>query len=677
MLCSPYELGLSEERDKLLYLKSNLPDGTSAATALAGAKDCVLDIALTPNRGDAASHYGIARELSVLLNRKAFYPQFSSIPKASVSTTSSYIEVSNTSTCSRYCGIRLSCVRVAPSPSWLQQRLRAVGLLPINNVVDITNYVTQAVGQPLHAFDWKKIVGKKIYVQLAKTSSIFRTLDGKEQQITEDDLLVCDELQPIALAGVMGGENSAISKETTEIFLESACFSSTIVAKTSRRLGLQTEAAFRYARGIDPERVYEALCWATQLLTSHTGAVAAKEAYDFYPNALLRPKVWCRWPKLREIAGCKLPLPKVERILKALDIDILQKERSRWQLRLPLYRSDLSREVDVFEEILRIYGYDNLEGEMRISYSPSRYLSTSSQLAETAACAQLVSEGFLEIITSPLLTSGTAYCAESLEQRVRIVDQDSEAERFLRPSLLPSGLEVLAYNLRHKQEQLRLFEIGNAYWQNSDRSYDEEQRLALYLCGKRSKQTWIEDEEFNFYDLSSVLERLFTRLGFEELRLVALQSPYFSRGLDWYFGKYCLATAGQLRSEYLPETAYAAEVYWSTLRRQIVNLPQLCYKSIPRTPEVRRDLALVLDKELSYEKVQQTLEELSSNLLQSVRLRSVYMGESLPLGKKSYALSFVLQSKHTLSEQEIATTMQQLQQEFEEKLGAHIRIQST
>ena len=677
VLCSPYDLGLAEQRDDLLYPESTLPDGTSAAAALAGKDDRVLEIGLTPNRGDAASHYGTARELGILLNRKVRYPQSSPIPKATADVASTYVHVSNTEACPRYCGLRLSEVRVGPSPSWLQRRLQAIGLLPINNVVDITNYVTQAVGQPLHAFDWKEIEGDRIYVQLAEKASLFRTLDGKERQVAVGDLLICDARQPVALAGIIGGSYSAVSEKTRELFLESAYFSASRIARTSRRLGIQTEASFRYARGIDPERVYEALCWAAQLLKQYASAKPASYAYDLYPKPLPEATVWCRWEKLKEMAGRRLPLPKVERILKALDIEILQKERSRWRLRLPPYRSDLLREVDVFEEILRIYGYDKLEGEMRINYSPRQHLPAASQLAEEAACDQLVAEGFFEIITNPLLTSETPHCVEDAEQRVYILDSNSEAERFLRTSLLPSGLEVLAYNLRHKQEQLRLFELGSAYWRSSNGSCSEEKRLALYLCGKRSEQPWIEDTELNFYDLSAVLERLFTRIGFGKLRSRPTKHPYFAHGLEWHFREQLLATGGKLRPEYVSATTYAAEIYWSVLCNQLPTLPLLCYKSIPRTPEVHRDLALVLDRDLLYAEVQQAIEELSGDLVQSVRLQSVYRGKSLPLDKKSYALSFVLQAERTLSEQEIAATMQQLQKTFEEKLGAHIRIPSS
>ena len=672
MLCSPYDLGLGPQRNELLYPESDLPDGTAAAAALTGKESCVFEIGLTPNRGDAASHYGVARELSVLLGRPLRYPEGLPLPRATAAETAACLAVDDLQACPRYCGLRLSGVRVSSSPSWLQRRLRAAGLLPINNVVDITNYVAQAVGQPLHAFDWKKVSGGRIYVQAATEAAVFKTLDGKEQQVAPGDLLICDEAGPLALAGIMGGARSAVSEQTTTLFLESAYFSASTIARTARRLDLQTEAAFRYARGIDPERPYAALCWAALLLQQCTGA-CPEQAYDFYPKPLPRPKVWCRWPRFRQLTGCVVPRNQLQRILKALDIEVLHKERSRWQLCLPLYRSDVQREVDVFEEILRIYGYDCLQGEMKLHYSPCCRLPQQPVAAEHAACGQLIAEGFFEIITNPLLAMGTARCADPPQRWARLAaDPASEQQRYLRPSLLPSGLEVMTYNLRHKQTHLRFFELGSAYWRNKDGSYAEEQRLALYLCGTCSEQPWLDDSPLRFYDLSAVVNRLFSRLGLD-LHSAPAENPYFGNALGWYRGQQQLAIAGQLLPDYFPTPAYAAELRWSLICEHLSSLPPLRYRAVPRTPEVHRDISLILDKVCPYAAVQQVIECFSGQWLQQVRLRSVYTGEPLPPDKKSYAISFVLQADRTLSEHEISTTMQKLQRTFEKKLGAQIR----
>ena len=676
IMCTPSDLGISAETATPLYVSSAWADGSAAADALASSADCIFEIALTPNRGDAASHYGVARELAALLGKRLQLPKIHALPAASPSVARTRIQVKDPQACPRYSFLRLSNIQVKPSPPWLQQRLLAIDLSPVNNVVDITNYVMHALGQPLHAFDAADVVGDTMCVQPADKALSLQALNGKKVSVQAGDILVCDAEGPIALAGIIGSKKTAISAKTTAIILESAYFSQASIAKTSRRLGLQTDAAFRYARGTDPEQVPTALHWATQLLQAYAHAVPEAATYDHYPHPHTGTDIWCRLPRLNQLFGCTIPRQQLRRICKNLGLRILQEEKSRIQLRVPAYRSDVCREIDVFEEILRIYGYDKLEGPMQLNYSPTRHLSRIPQTATTSAANLLVDAGFLEIITSAIIsfpaTQKLPLYLPSGGTLAQIAEKTATPQ-MLRPSLLPSGMAVVAYNLSHKQENIRLFEFGRAYWRNTNGSYAEEARLALYSCGKRAEQPWLDTKNVDFYDLSSVIMRLFTRLGIHGLRTQATTHATFDMGLDWYLNKQLIATAGRISGTTFPAPLYAAELYWARLCTLIQTAKPLRYQPVSRSPQVRRDLSLVLDKATPYAQVQQLIEDLPANLLQQVQLSSVYEGDPLPDDKKSYALSFILQAPHTLSEKDIATHMQTLIKQFETKLGAIIR----
>ena len=359
-LCSAYGLGLGADDVRAFCVKSELPDGTPAVQALAQSSACIFDIALTPNRGDAASHYGVARELGALLKRPVHLPAIKRLPSTSYVAAKRKIRIENPQLCPRYSGIQLSGLLVGPSPLWLQQKLQAIGSPVINNVIDITNYVTHAIGQPLHAFDWREVLGGRLSVRAAQGASDLQTLDGKLRRLEKGDLLICDAEKPLAIAGIIGGVASSVVHNTTEIWLESAYFEPTCIAKTARRLGLQTESSFRYARGTDPEQTYVALCWAVALLQEYAQA-KPQMAYDLYPSPVQRAEIWCRLPRLRQLAGLTIPRKQVRRICTSLGMEILEEKKDALLFRTPTYRSDLGREIDVFEEVLRVYGYDKIQ----------------------------------------------------------------------------------------------------------------------------------------------------------------------------------------------------------------------------------------------------------------------------------------------------------------------------
>ena len=678
MLCSAYELGIGPSQSHPLSLQSDLPDGTPAAQALMRDDYTVFEISLTPNRGDLVSHYGLARELAVLLGRQVRYPQSPLIGKTSLLETQEQIHIQSPDLCPRYAALRLSGLRVAPSPLWLQQRLFAIGLPCINNIVDITNYVCHAVGQPLHAFDWDKIEGR-IEVRASDRSFSFHGLNGKTYPIEPGDLLICDQHRPLALAGILGGLDSSISENTSDIFLESAYFSAHTIAKTSRRLGLQTDASFRYARQIDPEKVYEALCWAASLLEKYAHAQAPSQGYDLYPRPLRPARPCCRIQKLNQLAGCKIPRHSLKRILKALDIEILKENKAELSLQVPLYRSDVLREVDVFEEILRIYGYDRLQRPLELSYRPSHHLSDPSILAEKAATELLISEGFWEIITNALLnippeTDPLTICADPPTQWARITAHSDDNPRFLRPSLFPSGIDVIRYNLRHKQSQLRFFELGSAYWINKNGSHGEEKRLAIYMCTSAEPPSWRKPAPIDFYDLSSIVLRLLDKLGLRHLIPAASSNPWFSKGIDWYLNGQRLASGGLIKSRYLSLPTYAAELYWPNIKAALLDQPPLVYKATARSPEVKRELSLVLDQSINYAQIDKVVKDSGLPLIQDTSLLNIYEGPPLAQGQKSYALRFTLQGTQTLTDDQISASMQQLIHLFEEELRATIRI---
>ena len=675
MLCSAYEIGLGRDQEDILRFSSEVPDGTPLIQALTRKKvswvtDEVLEIALTPNRGDAASHLGVARELAILFNKKVRY-FYRHAPRLSVARNSSAIRVEAPHACLKYVGLYMQVV-VQPSPLWLQQVLRNIGQTPLNNIVDITNYVMYALGQPLHAFDAQVFDNQSIVVRTAGKEQHLRTLDGRVQKLHPEDLLICAEDTPVALAGIIGGEASKIRIDTRKIFLECAYFDAITLARSAKRLSMQTEASFRYTRGTDPEYLEDVLHWTITLLQKYAHATPSSKVL-VYDAQRLKPKhISFSLQTLRRIAGISIPRPKIKSLLRRLEIDIRKESKDVLELRAPHYRADVCREVDVCEEILRFYGYHNITAPFQLNYVPIRHIQERNYQTEQQIAADLTASGFMEIVTNPLIEAQTDKILPLAHSDAWAVlcSSSSESRRMLRPSLLASGLEVVSYNLRHRQRDLRLFEYGKAYAKEKSSIYKEKKRLALYMCGARAMHAWREAKPIDFYDLFEVLQRLCIQAALHPLQLKKREIIGLSQGVEGFYKDRILFSAGTL-AQYTH--VFVAEVYLEAFFAACSMRPKPLYTPVPKSPEVRRDLSLILPKTTSYTQIEELLATISAGNIKDVRVLSVFEGAPLPKDTKSYALSFVLQGEETLSENEVHKIMHTLMRAFEDHLGAMIR----
>ena len=675
MLCSAYEIGLGKDKEDILRFRSEMPDGTPFTQVLAKQKvslasDDILEVTLTPNRGDAASHLGVARELAILLNKKVKHV-YRHAPRLSGTRHSSAIRVEAPQACMKYRGLYMDVV-VQSSPLWLQQALRRIGHTPLNNIVDITNYVMYAVGQPLHAFDAKVFDNQSIVVRTAAQEKHLRTLDGKVQTLHPTDLLICANDTPVALAGIIGGEASKIRADTRKIFLECAYFDAMTLARSAKRLGIQTEASFRYTRGTDPEYLEDVLSWTVMLLQKYAHATPSSKVL-VYDAQKLKPKdISFSLQALRRLAGVSIPKSKIKSLLRRLEIDIRKESKDILQLRIPHYRVDVRREVDVCEEILRFYGYHNLTAPFQINYVPIRHIQSRDNRSEQQITADLTALGFMEIVTHPLIEvqKNKVLPLDHSDTWAALHSSSAESIRILRPSLLASGTEIISYNLRHRQQDLRFFEYGKAYAKEKPSTYREEKRLALYMCGARAVHAWRETQRIDFYDLFEVLQRLCIQAKLYPLQLKKKEIIGLSQGVEGFYKDRTLFSAGTL-TQY--PHVFAAEVYIETFFAALNIRPKPRYHSIPKSPEVRRDLSLILPKTTSYTQIEELLSTISAGNIKDVRVFSVFEGEPLPKDTKSYALSFVLQGEDTLSEKEVSQVMHTLIRTFENQLGAMIR----
>ena len=690
MICAEDEIGLGHSHAGIMVLETDLPDGTPAAEYFNLGADTEIEIGLTPNRADAASHYGVARELHALLGTPAHLPDVSAF---AAPATGAGIEVviEDEQACPRYAALLLENVQVGPSPEWLQRRLRRIGLSPINNVVDVTNFVLHELGQPLHAFDADKIAGGKIRVKRAEAGEKFVTLDGVERTLQASDLVIADGPgTPLALAGVFGGKTSGVSEGTTRVLLESAYFAPAVVRKTSQTHGLKTDASFRFERGTDPYMVPTGLHRAALLLQEVAGARPAAPVADVFPHRIPATPVRLRLDRVARLIGQEIGEARIREILTRLEIRIEEADEQQetsnqqpattWLLQVPPYRVDVTREADVIEEILRIYGLNNVALRPHNAASfLSAFPNPDPEVIRQKTAELLSGQGYSEIITNSLTNS--LYFEKDTERDaslVRILNYNSQDLNVMRPTLLHSGLEVLRHNLNRRQRDLRLYEFGKTYRQTDGGKYQERNVLALYLTGNAAAETWQQpSRKTTFHDLAGVVQQVLAALGHPQPTPQPTQHQFLAGGLTLLLQNQPVVSLGAVSPAVLKrldvgQPVWYAELDWDWLLKKYKGT--LAARELPKFPEVRRDLSLVVDKSVTFEQLRGIAQKTEKKLLQAINVFDVYEGDRLDAGKKSYSVSLLLQDpSQTLTDQAIDQAMQKLMQQFEKQAGALIR----
>jgi phenylalanyl-tRNA synthetase beta chain len=684
MICAEDELGLGKSHEGILVLDPKLKVGTAVSDIFDIENDHVFEIGLTPNRADAMSHWGTARDLKAGLvqkdiNLELITPSVSPF-RVDNRTLKIDVEVIDKELAPRYCGVTISNLKVKESPSWLQHRLKAIGLKPINNIVDATNYVLHELGQPLHAFDAVKISGNKIEVKTFETGAKFTTLDGIERELHEDDLMICDAEKPMCIAGVFGGIHSGVTENTTSIFLESAYFNSISIRKSAKRHGLNTDASFRFERGIDPNITEYALKRAALLIQEVAGGEITSEIVDIYPKKIEDFQVRLSFENAKKLIGEEIPKEFIKRILSSLDIKVNNVTEAGLGLTVPAYRNDVQREADIIEEILRVYGYNNIKTTEKLNASISTTSRFEDYKIQNAIGNQLASQGFFEILSNSLTTPNYGALSEQLknDHNITILNPLSNDLSVLRQSLLFSGLEALAFNINRKRADLKLFEFGKTYHGYIDKR-EEFKHLALFATGNQSQENWINPEKKSgFFFLKGSVIAVLERLGISRFNELPTENDLFSEGLSFELGKTKLVDFGLIKKPILKhfdisQDVLFADFNWDAIL-DVVKRNKITFKSISKYPEVRRDFALLLDENISFEDIFKLAKQSEKQLLKNVNLFDVYQGKNLPKGKKSYAVSFTLQDENqTLTDKQIDKIMGKLHNSFETQLGAELR----
>ncbi|WP_047545686.1 phenylalanine--tRNA ligase subunit beta [Psychroserpens sp. Hel_I_66] len=684
MICAEDELGLGASHDGIMVLDNKLKVGSLAADLFEIENDHVFEIGLTPNRADAMSHYGVARDLKAGflqkdINTEMITPSVSSFHVDS-RTLKIDIDVKNYDLAPRYCGITIKGIKVEDSPSWLQNRLKAIGLTPKNNIVDVTNYVLHELGQPLHAFDAAKITGNKVVVKTLPEGTKFTTLDDVERELSADDLMICDAEKPMCIAGVFGGAHSGVSAGTTSIFLESAYFNPVSIRKTAKRHGLNTDASFRFERGIDPNITDYALKRAALMIIDIAGGEISSDAMDFYPKKIEDFQVRLSFENTRKLIGQEIPKETIKQILSSLDIKVNNVTETGLGLTVPAYRNDVQREADVIEEVLRVFGYNNIRTTEKLNASISNTSKFEDYKLQNIIGNQLASQGFFEILSNSLTTPKYIALSEQLkeEHNVEMLNPLSNDLSVMRQSLLFSGLEALSYNINRKRDDLKLYEFGKTY-----HSYDdgriENKHLSLFLTGNKSNSRWNAPvQKSDFFYLKGIINSTLERLGISRHKVSPIKNDVFSEGISLSIGKNKLVDFGIVNKKVLKYFGISQEVLFADFNwDNVINMAKhndIKFKDIPKYPEVRRDFALLLDNDVKFEDIDKIAMQTEKQLLKDVDLFDVYQGKNLPKGKKSYAVSFTIQDEHkTLTDKQIDKIMNKLQANFEKQLGAELR----
>lgn len=684
MICAEDELGLGKGHDGILVLDDALKPGTPVAEVFKIETDEVFEIGLTPNRADAMSHYGTARDL-----RAGLMQQGVKLELISPSVSNFHVderklkfdvEVDNKELAPRYCGLTITDVKVAASPEWIQNKLKALGLAPINNIVDITNYVLHELGQPLHAFDAAQVKGNKILVKTLEAGTKFTTLDGVERELDAEDLMICDaDSTPLCIAGVFGGEESGVSDNTTSIFLESAYFNPVSVRKSAKRHALNTDASFRFERGIDPNFTKYALKRAALLITEIAGGKVASDIIDLYPSKIEDFELVLSYENVERLIGEKLSNETIKNILASLEIKISSETEGGLGLTVPAYRVDVQREADLIEEILRVYGYNNIQFSHKLNTSIS-FSEFNGVKIENIVGNQLNSLGFHEIMSNSLTKAAYIEHSENLkdENNVAMLNPLSNDLAVMRQSLLFSGLESVSYNINRKNNALQFFEFGKTYHKFEEK-YEEFKHLALFVTGNRTSDSWTgTHKSSDFFYVKGVVKSILERLGAATLKTSPTKNDVFSEGITLSLGKIKLADIGIVSKSILKSFGIKQEVIyvdfnWDNVLK-ISSSKGIKVKALPKFPAVKRDLSLLLDSSVTFGEIYNLAFQSERKLLKEVDLFDVYEGNKLAANKKSYAVSFLLQDEgKTLNEKQIDKIMQKLQATFEKNLEASLR----
>jgi len=679
MICAEDEIGMGHNHSGIITLDTDLPNGTPVSELLQPVKDYVFEIGLTPNRSDATSHIGVARDIRAMNQNEIIWP---SVDNFEVDDRNLPIEVivENSDACPRYSGVTIKGITVGESPRWLQNKLQSIGLTPINNVVDITNFVLHEMGQPLHAFDADKITGNQVIVKTMKKGTSFMTLDGEKRILNEDDLMICNAEEGMCIAGVFGGILSGVMENTKNIFLESAYFSPDYIRKTAQFHELKTDASFRFERGTDPEITVYALKRAAMLIKKLAGGTISSNIIDIYPNKVKPVEVQINYKSVDRLIGKRIPRNEIKKILNLLDISIQGENEKGFLASLPSYRADVQREADVIEELLRIYGYDNIEIPENIG---SNYLAEFPEQdpiqLEERLVDLLAGNGFIEIQTNSLTSPKYIENVPSVKrgENIKILNKLSEELSVLRQSLLFTGLEVIAYNINHKQKDLKFFELGKSY-AKSDNKYLEVNELSLLMTGNYESENWIrQTRQVEFHDLYEVIQKILHKFNITEFNLDFFQNEIFRESVNLFVNDKNLVTFGWLSRKILQLTDIKQDVLFGIFDWDYFTLlasSDISIESVSKYPEVRRDLSLVIDKSVTFNDILKIVRKKENQLVRRINVFDYYEGNKIEKTKKAYAMSFILQDKtKTLTDKIIEKTMNHLMQSFEKELGAIIR----
>lgn len=679
MICAEDEIGLGASHAGIIVLGDDAPIGMPAAEFYHIQSDYTIEIGLTPNRADAASHIGVARDIKASKNRLIKWP---SVEKFKVDDNSLPIRVvvENTEACPRYAGVSITGVQVKESPDWLKNRLRTIGITPINNIVDVTNYICHELGQPLHAFDAQKINGSTVVIKTLPAGTKFTTLDGKERTLLAQDLMICNSEEAMCIAGVFGGLKSGITSDTTQVFLESAYFDAGYVRKTAMHHQLKTDASFRFERGTDPNMAVYALKRAALLIQEVAGGKISSEVTDVYPKKIEHRVFEVKDKNINRLIGKVIPREDVISILERLDIQVVDKQQDRFTVSVPPYRVDVTQEADIVEEILRIYGFNNIElsQHARTDYLAEFPVKDSDKFKRNIGDL-LTGNGFFEIWTNSL--TNQAYQQKHKltfkGEAVEILNKLSEEQGILRQTLLFTGLEVCGYNINRRQKDLKLFEFGKIYYKENGR-YGEEEKLALYLTGNTETENWRhKSQAVTYYDLAQQVQHILIRCGLTPVKQEPLKDQLLEYGMVLSRGKEEIGRLGKVKTSLLKDFGIKQEIFFAELNTSLLFQaanPKLVIQEVSKFPEVRRDLSLVLDRQVSFDEIQKLVYQTEKKLIRNIISFDVYEGENIPQGKKAYALGFtLLDETKTLTDDEIDKTMSRLMSAFEQKLGAVIR----
>lgn len=697
MICAEDEIGIGTSHDGIIVLNEEVKPGTPAAEYYNLKSDWLIEVDLTPNRVDAASHYGVARDLSAWL---ACHAEPSQLRRPSVEAFAIdrpdgavAVEVDDYEACPRYSGVTIRNIKVGESPEWLKNYLSAIGQRPINNIVDITNFILLGIGQPLHCFDVDKIDGGKIVVRKCKQDTPFTTLDGVERKLDERDLMICNADKPMCIAGVFGGLDSGVTESTTSIFLESAHFNPTSIRKTARRHGLSTDASFRYERGTDPNITMYCLKLAALMVKELAGGEICGEPVDIYPKEIKPYPVTLRYDYLNALVGKDIPSEKVDSIVKSLEMEIVNHSDNSIDLLVPTYRVDVQRPCDVVEDVLRIYGYNNVDfsRNLRASLSFKTITDSSNELRELIS-NQLTATGFNEILNNSL-TAESYYEGLTDEHHapVKLLNPLSNDLNVMRMSLLFGGLEVIEHNVNRRDADLMLYEFGKIYSrdlsiestaENPIAPYTETERLGLWLTGNIRSGNWARPEEkATFFDMKAIVANIFARLGIngKEIELKTVKSPFYSNAVEIttrsgkQLGTLGIVAKAMLKRCDVKQEVIYADLDWTALVKLAVK-KKVTYAPLPKTHPVKRDLALLLDEAVTMAQVEKIVRDSEKKLLRGVELFDVYQGKNLEPGKKSYAISITLQDdEKTLQDKQIEAVMGKITANLQKQLGASLR----